>query len=173
MNFSLFKRLGTLFRASLFSMAESMRIPAGSQQWCFIPPLKSSWWQTECVGRGRTVHKPNHTSTTSGHTCVWQFGHLADPCKKQADTEVNMLVKTQTPRTRPSGARTQPHKYHQWQSLSHSHTWPWHGVTVPPKGQEGNVTHWCTIIHQWAVHNKVIVSYPADMVRIFTDHSPR
>ncbi len=31
-------------------------------------------------------------------TCVWQFGHLVDPCKKQADTEVNRLVNTRTPR---------------------------------------------------------------------------
>ncbi len=50
----------------------------------------------------------------NGHTCVWGFGHLADPCKKQADTEINMLVKTRTPRASTNYAQTWPHKYHQW-----------------------------------------------------------
>ncbi len=47
-------------------------------------------------------------------TCVWGFGHLAYPFKKQADTdtEVNMLFKIRTPRPRANHARTRPHKYH-------------------------------------------------------------
>ena len=50
---------------------------------------------------------------SNGGTCVWEFGDFADPCKKQVDSEVNMLVKTRTPRARTHRARTQPHKYHQ------------------------------------------------------------
>ena len=41
---------------------------------------------------------PRHsTPNFIGRTCVWRFGHLADPSKKQAETKVNMLVNTRTP----------------------------------------------------------------------------
>ena len=44
-----------------------------------------------------------------GRTCVWRFGHLADPCKTQVGHEVDLNVKARTPRARPNHARTQPH----------------------------------------------------------------
>ncbi len=40
-----------------------------------------------------------------------------DSCKKQADTELNLLVNTRTPGTNMNSARTRPHKYNQWVCL--------------------------------------------------------
>ncbi len=61
----------------------------------------------------RATLKPWQSCTITGRTCVWRFRHLADPCKKQADPEVNMLVKTRTPRTRTNHAPTRPQVYTQ------------------------------------------------------------
>ncbi len=66
--------------------------------------------------RGRPCKRQAETNV-NGRTCVCRFGHPADPSKKQADTKVNKLVNTQTPRTSThrACARTRPHEYHQWQ----------------------------------------------------------
>ena len=47
-----------------------------------------------------------------GSTCIWGFGHVADPevADPEVDTEVNMLVKTQTPWASTNHAQAQPHK---------------------------------------------------------------
>ncbi len=54
----------------------------------------------------RVVPEPSDTSTTIGRTCVCGFGHYAYPCEKQAEPEVNMLVKTRTPSRSLGRART-------------------------------------------------------------------
>ena len=43
---------------------------------------------------------------TIGRTCVWRFGHLAYPCKKQVENEVHLLVNTRTPPRGLGRART-------------------------------------------------------------------
>ena len=49
-----------------------------------------------------------------GWTCVYRFSHLTDPCKKQAETEVNLLVNTRTPREASREYQMSRHKFCHW-----------------------------------------------------------
>ncbi len=56
----------------------------------------------------------------SGRACVWGFGHLADPCKKQVlevGNEIHRFVNTRTPREALGGDWTSRHRFGQWPYL--------------------------------------------------------
>ncbi len=73
------------------------------------PQLLFCLWALTWAGlKGSKASRASQGSTSTivhqgmpsiGRTCVWRFGHLVDPSKKQAEPEVNLFVNTRTPRT--------------------------------------------------------------------------